>query len=467
MATTPARRPTGDGAPPGPAPAALPDLPPAPPAAPPRARWWRRRRVTIGAGAGVLALCGTVLLALVREETGTPGFLVGLALAVLPVPLLLAAFHWLNRVAPRPWRDTAFCFAWGSCAAALISIVANSYAVHWIADETADPDGADTLGATVVAPVVEESAKAAAILLVFVFHRRGLTRLLDGVVVAGVTATGFAFVENVLYLGTAFDTDRTSGDTGLASLTLMTFLVRVVLSPFAHPLFTVVTGLGFGLAALLPPRQRVRRALAPAVGLLLAMGLHALWNGSTTFGDAGFFLVYGLFMVPVFGVVTWWTLRTRQRELKVLREVLPDYVAAGWLAFPEPFALGSLRARTLALDHARHHGGAPLRRTVRAYQDDATALALLRHRGSSGAAGPDFLARERRLLDALWDRRHAVRPSLVHGALLTAPWSVLPPPAYGYGAPFPHGHPGYGPPSPWAPVPAPGTALGRPAEGQG
>ncbi|MGX2995678.1 PrsW family glutamic-type intramembrane protease [Streptomyces sp. JNUCC 64] len=401
-----------------------------------RVPWWRRRKVRTGGLAAVLALCGVVLLALVRQETGHEGFLVGLGLAVLPVPLLVGAFRWLDRVAPRSWRNTAFCFAWGSCAAALISIVANSFATRWIAVRTADPHGADTLGATVIAPVVEESAKAAAILLIFLFRGRGLTRLMDGVVIAGVTATGFAFTENVLYLGTAFDTDRTNGDAGLASVTAVTFFVRVVLSPFAHPLFTVVTGIGFGLAAQAAPRRRVWRVLAPVGGLLLAMGLHALWNGSTTFGDFGFFVVYAAFMVPVFGLLTWLAVWTRQRELRALREELPAYVAAGWLSPPEPLALGSMRGRGGALDHARHHGGRELRRVVRGYQRDATELAFLRRRGALGRAGADFVAVERRLLDGLWARRHAVRPALAHAAL-----HAFPRPAPGYGAPFPYGAP--------------------------
>ncbi|MFE9662881.1 PrsW family glutamic-type intramembrane protease [Streptomyces sp. NPDC005955] len=466
MALTPVHRPTGDDDPSGPAraPAVVPDHPvaaPAPvgPAVPPRAPWWRRRGVRIGALTGVLALCGVVLLALVREQTGNEGFLVGLGLAVLPVPLLVAAFRWLDRVAPRSWRDLGFCFAWGSCAAALISIVANSFATHWIADRTADPDGADTLGATVIAPVVEESAKAAAILLIFLFRRRGLTRLVDGLVVAGVTAIGFAFTENILYLGTAFDTDRSNGDAGLASMTALTFFVRVVMSPFAHPLFTVLTGIGFGLAAQLAPRLRVRRALAPAAGLLLAMGLHALWNGSTTFGDFGFFLVYGAVMVPVFGLLTWLAVWARQHELRILRAELPAYVAAGWLGPPEPVALGSLRARRLALDHARRHGGPTARQAVRAYQQYATALGFLRHRGDRGGAGADFVVRERALLDALWELRRWARPSLAHAAFMTAPRALAHPPhayptsyAYPapYGAPAPYGSaapPAYGVPA--------------------
>lgn len=96
---------------------------------------------------------------------------------------------------------------------------------------------------------MEESAKAAALLLLFVFRRRRFTGPADGFVIAGFTATGFAFTENVLYLGNAFEEDLAKGTGVLDSVTAATFFVRAVLSPFAHPLFTVLTGLGFGAAA--------------------------------------------------------------------------------------------------------------------------------------------------------------------------------------------------------------------------
>ncbi|MCZ9340652.1 PrsW family intramembrane metalloprotease, partial [Streptomyces sp. TRM76130] len=161
----------------------------------------------------------------------------------------------------------------------------------------------------------------------------------DGVVLAGFTATGFAFTENILYLGNAFGTDQLTG--GVASVTAATFFVRAVMSPFAHPLFTAVTGLGFGLLALRGDHRRPRHALLPPAGLLLAVGLHALWNGSSALGEYGFFIVYATFMVPVFGLLTWLAVWSRQRELVTVRAELPAYAAAGWLAPAEPYALGS------------------------------------------------------------------------------------------------------------------------------
>ncbi|MBM7057390.1 PrsW family intramembrane metalloprotease [Streptomyces durocortorensis] len=431
---------------------------------------WRSKVFRAGAVIVALLLCGLVILALVREQTGPEGFLVGLGLAVLPVPLLMAAFRWLDRVEPGPWRNLIFSFAWGACAAALVAIIANSFATRWIATATADPASADTLGATVIAPVVEESAKAAAVLLIFLFRRREFSGVVDGIVVAGFTATGFAFTENILYLGNAFGEDQQLGSSGFASVTAGTFFVRIVMSPFAHPLFTVLTGLGFGFAAVSARRHRVRRIALPVLGLLLAMGLHALWNGSAAFGPYGFYAVYGIVMVPAFGLVTWLAIWSRQRELRTLAAELPAYAAAGWLTPAEPSALSSMRARGMARDLARHWQqdrarGRAAARTVAEYESFATSLAGLRRRARHGAVGPDFGARERELLHHLWQRRDIAAPALTHAAHLTGtgprpqpplPYGQAHPQPYGNGYGYGGGGYGYGGPAPQAyPTPHP------------
>ncbi|MFC9621680.1 PrsW family intramembrane metalloprotease [Streptomyces sp. NPDC056930] len=451
---------------------------------------WRSRTFRIAAVFTVLALCGLAILALVRDQTGTEGFLVGLGLAVLPVPLLMAAFRWLDRVEPAPWRNLLFSFAWGAFAAALVAIIANSFATRWIATATADPSGADTLGATVIAPVIEESAKAVAVLLIFLFRRREFNGIVDGVVVAGFTASGFAFTENILYLGTAFGEDQQIGTSGVVSVTAATFFVRAVMSPFAHPLFTVLTGIGFGLAAVSARHRRIRRIALPLLGLVLAMGMHALWNGSASFGPYGFYAVYGVFMVPVFGLVTWLAIWSRQRELRTLSAELPAYAAAGWLTPAEPLALSSMRARGMARDAARLRHVAPAwgspygpgyaqahppgsgpgqvppgrgpsarfraradaqakahgraaARAVAEYESFATSLASLRRQARRGAAGPDFAERELELLHHLWQRRDVAAPALTYAAQATGRLRPHHLPTAPYAYPFPQ-HVQYG-----------------------
>ncbi|MCQ4084963.1 PrsW family glutamic-type intramembrane protease [Streptomyces sp. RB6PN25] len=410
---------------------------------PRRAAFWESKALRAGALITVLALCGLAILAIVRQQTGTEGFLVGLALAVLPVPLLVCTFLWIDRVEPQPWRNLVFAFAWGACAATLIAIFANSFATHILATTfTATPSQANSWGATFAAPPVEETCKGTAVLLLFLFRRRDFTGIVDGVVVAGITATGFAFTENILYLGSAFGEDQQLGSHGLPSTTIATFFIRVIMSPFAHPLFTSMTGIGFGISAM-SRRGHVRRWLAPIGGWCLAMTMHGIWNGSSSLGALGFIAVYVAFMCPVFGLLVWLAIRSRSNELKTIRAQLPVYAMAGWLNPLEPLALSSMRARKLARDLARRARGAADARTVREYQAFATSLAFLRARAARGAAGSDFTIREQELLHHLWQRKALAQPVLVQAAYAIRP--PMPPQWPGPYAPPPQQQPPYGP----------------------
>ncbi|WP_141726649.1 PrsW family intramembrane metalloprotease, partial [Actinacidiphila rubida] len=222
-------------------------------------------------------------------------------------------------------ENVVFAFTWGACAATLVALFANEYGAKLLATTfSGTPTQTDQWGATFVAPLVEESAKGAAILLLFLFRRRQFESVLDGIVVAGLTATGFAFTENILYLGTAFSEDQAVGSHG--ATTFATFFVRVLMTPFAHPLFTSMTGIGFALAAVVRPGRRWRwRWLPPVAGWMLAMGLHGTWNGSSTTSPLTFLTLYVAVMVPAFGLLVWLAFWARSNELRTVRRQLPAY----------------------------------------------------------------------------------------------------------------------------------------------
>ncbi len=410
----------------------------------PRRAIWESRALRVTALCTLLTLCGLVILAIVREQTGTEGFLVGLALAVLPVPLLIGTFLWIDRVEPQPRRHLVFAFAWGACAATLVAILANGFATHLLATTfTATPKQSDVWGATFVAPLVEETCKGAAVLLLFCFRRRDFQGIVDGVVIAGITATGFAFTENILYLGSAFGEDQVAGATGLHSVTLATFFIRVIMSPFAHPLFTCMTGVGFGIAAM-SRRGQARRWLAPLGGWAVAMTLHGTWNGSSSLGTFGFVLVYAALMVPVFSLLTWLAVWSRGNELKTVQQQLPVYAMAGWLSPIEPVALSSLRARKLAHEFALRSRGPADARAVREYVSFATSLASLRARAARGTADADFAQREQELLHHMWHRKALAQPVLIQAAYALRP--PAPPPTPGRPGPYgPQGAPAWHP----------------------
>ena len=431
----------------------------------PRRSFWESRAVRTGALFTALAVCGVIILAVVRQHIGTEPFLVGLALAILPVPLIVWVYLWLDHVAPTPWQNLVFAFSWGACAATLVAIFANEYGAKLLASTfAASPTQSDRWGATFVAPLVEETAKGAALLLLFLFRRRHLESIVDGIVLSGLAATGFAFTENILYLGTAFNEDKALGTDGVPT-TAATFFVRVLMTPFAHPLFTSMTGIGFALAATVRPGVRWRWRWAPPVGgWLLAMVLHGTWNGSSQLSPVGFLTVYASVMLPVFGLVVWLAFWARSNELRTVRRTLPLYSGAGWLPVGEPFALGSMRIRAEARRETRRMHGEAAGRAVRDYIAFATHLAFLRAAATRGRPEPDFAAREGELLAHLWHRKGWAQPALARAALPEQTpryWPAQIPPPRPAWAPS---HP-YGPAAPYAPppyptrLPAPGPAF--------
>ena len=126
--------------------------------------------------------------------------------------------------------------------------------------------------------------------------------MMDGVVYAGWVALGFAVVENFLYFSDAADQD----------MLVEIVLARGILTPFAHPLFTVWSGLAIGWAVA----RNSSVAIQLLWGLPLAIGLHAAWNGSLTLAEDNEIIL--AVAIPAFVVLFLITavglLRFRRRE---------------------------------------------------------------------------------------------------------------------------------------------------------
>ena len=183
-----------------------------------------------------MGVCGLLVLGSVTTTPACVGFLIGISLALLPLPVVIAAFRWLDRYEPEPPGLLLFAFFWGATVAALARRCSTPRACIAIA-RTGGGSGMDTT-AVLVAPWVEEAAKGAAVLLVLLFRRREFDGVVDGIVLAGLSGVGFAFTENVLYFGRAFLAGQEQSLTTGFFAAGFTFVLRGVLSPFAHPLFT-------------------------------------------------------------------------------------------------------------------------------------------------------------------------------------------------------------------------------------
>lgn len=360
----------------------------------------------------VVALGAAALLvvAAIGSQVGTSGLLTGGLLALLPVVPVTLSFLWLDRWEPEPLRYLLLAFGWGASVAAAVALVVNTAAARAL-EALLGAAAALDVTAVVVAPVVEESAKAAFVVGFVLLHRGEFDGVVDGIVLAGLVAVGFAFAENVLYFGRAFaDGVDDAGLAGGIAASGAVFVVRGVLSPFAHPLFTVAAGIGLGLAVT--TRSRARSGLVAALGLAVAVGLHATWNAAAVAGGEAFLSLYAVVMVPVFLVAVALAVWSRRREGTVVRRHLPAYAAAGWLAPHEVAVLCSLPLRRRLVREARARGGKAGERATRDYHAAATELAFLRARMLHGTAGPGADRREQRLLAVLADRRgRALRPA--------------------------------------------------------
>jgi len=317
-----------------------------------------------------LVLCGLGMLTLIMIgalNTGLPGLIVGLILAALPVPFYVAAALWVDRYEKEPMWMLGAAFLWGATGAVFFSFILNS--INSALFGAIGGQAAAGIGGPVIsAPFVEELAKGIALVLFFFWKKDEFDNVVDGVIYAAMVGLGFAMTENVSYYGASLQSHALGG----------TLLVRGILAPFSHPLFTAMTGIGLGLSR--ETLKKPLKMLAPIAGLCLAMGLHATWNLSASLG-AAFLVVYLLIMVPTFLAVVGLVLYAQGRERKIIRANLVPYVHSGHLSPAELEALCVFGGRMKAL--MASGGMAGWRRTARFHQA-ASELAFHRWRTERG-----------------------------------------------------------------------------------
>jgi hypothetical protein len=191
--------------------------------------------------------------------------------------------------------------------------------------------------------------------------------------------------ENIQYYGGAALEGGVGGS-------LVLFVLRGMLAPFSHPLFTSMTGIGLGLAS--GTKSRAVKISAPLGGLALAMFLHSLWNFSASMGAAPYFIVYFLIMVPMFVAVLVSIYFALRREGRIVREQLRRDLDGGRLTQSELELLSSVRGRMGASFRALTKGGYRSWRTRRQFNRVASELAFHRNRIAQGQRVTDSAALE-------------------------------------------------------------------------
>jgi len=350
----------------------------------------------------VALFLGLLVLIVIGIETGPVALMLGLLSATIPVPLYIILVLWIDRYEAEPLWMLAMAFFWGALIATFFAFLLNTTSMG-VVGALSNASAGEAFAAVISAPIVEEIGKALILFIFFFWKKDEFDGVVDGIVYASMAALGFAMTENILYYGKA------AAGGGGAALTL-TLIIRGFFAPFSHPLFTSLTGIGLGLA-----RQSTNvfvKIVTPAVGLLMAIFMHSIWNGSAVFGGGGIFvLTYILVMVPAFIIMLVVISLALRREGQVVRQFLVVDLERGVLTREEYNQLGSIVGRMGSSFRALSETGVKGWRARRRFNQLASELAFHRSRVSRGYHSTDqnVLAQEAAYLQALQDLINELR----------------------------------------------------------
>lgn len=354
----------------------------------------------VGAPLAVIIALGTLagLILILLTAVNPAGTALGFVLSTIAMSLVLLCYLWLDRWEPEPPRLLVLAFLWGASIAIVVSVLLEAYI-----ESAINPGQTATSFVTVavVAPVVEEAAKGMFLLIMMTGRRRNeLNSLTDCLVYAGVVAVGFAWLEDIFYIA--------DGET-LAS-SLVTAAMRLIMGPFAHPLFTTFTGVGVYFA--LRQRNILAKVGYVVLGYLAAVVMHGLWNGSALVGVQAYFGVYVAWMMPIFGLAIALAVGSRRREQRIVAEKLPGMVAAGLVTPQEAGWLGSIGTRKQAVAAVRHSGGRAAGVAVQKFAAQVIELAFVRDRIDRGFGDERVFALQTEEAYGVHAARAAAFPSL-------------------------------------------------------
>jgi RsiW-degrading membrane proteinase PrsW (M82 family) len=353
--------------------------------------------ITIGIFFALMA--GFLTLHMIGYMAEPAALMIGILFATLPLPIYILLILWIDRYESEPLWMLATAFFGGATVVALLAIVINSRVLYYLS-QTYDASTSEFYTLIFSAPIVEEFTKGMVIFTLFFWKKDEFDGIIDGIVYAGMVGLGFAMTENFLYYGMAA---MKGGDylTG-------TFIMRGALSPFAHPLFTSMTGIGLGLAC--QSRNKAVKSVMPVMGLLGAMLLHFFWNRSAL--SRSFFVVYALVMVPIFAGAIVAIVFALRRERRVVSHHLWYDCTRGLFSPEEYYRLCSVRGRMGASFRALTGGGYRLWRTRMRFNQLASELAFHRSRIERGMLADPRTAHEREMAYVwhLWELRNRLGP---------------------------------------------------------
>ncbi len=193
--------------------------------------------------------------------------------ALLPTAVYALLVWWSDRYEKEPPKLLIAAFIWGSIPAVIASALVE-LAFHRPVAAISGEYG-PIVGASLVAPPVEETIKGLAVLAVFWLARHEFDDVLDGVIYGAIVGLGFAMTENIVYFLRAWHQGGLMGWGYIVP-------IRTIVFGLNHAMFTSLTGIGFGLARF--QKSALYRVFLALSGLAAAMTAHFIHNFFASLG---------------------------------------------------------------------------------------------------------------------------------------------------------------------------------------
>lgn len=253
------------------------------------------------------------------------GLILSIIFGFIPMFVFAWFVYWLDRYEKEPKLLLGLVFFWGAVVAAGGAFLINTLLGLGVYMFTGSEGATELTTGSLIAPIVEESLKGFAVLIVFMLFRREFDSLLDGIIYAAIAALGFAATENAYYIY-----QYGFVESGIGGLLWLVF-VRVVLVGWQHPFYTSFTGIGLASSRL--SRNPGIRLLAPVAGWALAVMTHSFHNTLTDLLQGPSGMVFGTVLdwggwLLMFLFIVWVILQ----EQKALAANLLEEVSLGILS---------------------------------------------------------------------------------------------------------------------------------------
>jgi RsiW-degrading membrane proteinase PrsW (M82 family) len=240
------------------------------------------------------------------------------------VPTLVFVFiaYAMDRYEREPLWLASMVFLWGAIPAIIISLIIE-LGVDIPLSVAFEAGTLDLVSGAVVAPVVEEIAKAIPLFVIFYWFRKEFDGLMDGLLYGSLVGFGFSMTENILYFLGAY------AEGGFTDMAVLIFLRSFVFG-LNHALFTSALGVGLGFARY--SRNGLVRTVAPILGLGGAILLHAIHNFFVSVPNEGLLCLVSL-LADYTGIIFWLILVffALRQERKWITDELRGEVESGLL----------------------------------------------------------------------------------------------------------------------------------------